>query len=152
MSKLNQNEYFNFKSFSEFCFHKDELPPETRHTVEVLLDVSSNDYEEAERVLSNETVLDLESCEITDLSPLITLSNLTCLYLSENEISDLTPLQGITNLRRIELHKNKIIDIRPLSKLINVEEIHLYKNKISDIKPFLLKTFVLYAIDHQNFP
>jgi internalin A len=81
MSELIHNKSFNFSSFSEFCFHKDQLPPETRHTVEVLLDVACDDYEEAENVLLNETVLDLECCEISDLSPFATLPNLTCLYI-----------------------------------------------------------------------
>jgi internalin A len=52
MSELNQNQSFNYSSFSEFCFHKNELSSETRHTVEVLLDVAgTDDYLEAERVL-----------------------------------------------------------------------------------------------------
>ncbi len=135
MSELNQNKSFNYSSFSEFCFHKGELPPETRHTVEVLLDIACDDYEEAENVLLNETVLDLECCEISDLSPLATLPNLTCLYLSENNISDLIPLQRLTNLRRIELHQNKIRDITPLQKLVHVDELTLSDNYISDISP-----------------
>ena len=103
MSELNQNKSINYSSFSEFCFHKDELPPETRHTVEVLLDIADDDCLEAEKILLNETVLDLENCEISDLTPLATLQNLICLYLSENDISDLTPLQSLTNLRSIDL-------------------------------------------------
>ncbi|MEM1394755.1 MAG: DUF6745 domain-containing protein [Cyanobacteria bacterium P01_H01_bin.150] len=48
MSELNQNQSFNYSSFSDFCFHQDELPPETRHTVEVLLKVAgTDDYLEA---------------------------------------------------------------------------------------------------------
>ncbi|MEO0686102.1 MAG: hypothetical protein AAFY76_13955, partial [Cyanobacteria bacterium J06649_11] len=67
---------FNYSIFSEFCFHKDDLPPETRHTVEVLLRVAgTNDYLEAERVLLNEPGLHLDDCNITDLSPLATLNN-----------------------------------------------------------------------------
>ena len=78
MSELNQNKSFNYSSFSEFCFHKDDLPPETRHTVEVLLKVAGiNDYLEAERVLLNEPGLHLDDCNITDLSPLGTLKMLT---------------------------------------------------------------------------
>ncbi len=51
MSELKHNKSINYNSFSEYCFHKDELPPETRHTVEVLLRVAgTNDCLEAEKV------------------------------------------------------------------------------------------------------
>ena len=101
MSQLNQNKSINCSSFSEFCFHKDELPPETRHTVEVLLRVAgTDDYLEAERVLLNKTNLELEYCEISDLSPFATLNKLTHLWLLGNEISDLTPLQRLTKSYR----------------------------------------------------
>ncbi|MEO1765358.1 MAG: leucine-rich repeat domain-containing protein, partial [Cyanobacteria bacterium J06629_18] len=99
MSDLNQNKSFNYSSFSEFCFHKDELPAETRHTVEVLFKVAgTDDFLEAERVLLNEKELDLDYPGISDLSPLATLKNLNYLWLSDNNIYDLTPLQVLTNL------------------------------------------------------
>ncbi|MEM7578495.1 MAG: hypothetical protein AAF316_01360 [Cyanobacteria bacterium P01_A01_bin.80] len=85
MSELNQNQSFNYSSFSDFCFHKDELPAETRHTVEVLLKVAgTDDYLEAERVLLDETKLHLCDREIIDLSPLASLNILTDLNLLEN--------------------------------------------------------------------
>lgn len=56
MSELNQDKSFNYSSFSEFCFHKNELPPETRHTVEVLLRIArTDDCLEAEKVLLKKT-------------------------------------------------------------------------------------------------
>ncbi len=122
MSELNQNKSINYSSFSEFCFHKEELAPETKHTIEVLLRVArTNDYLEAERVLLNKRELDLEYCEISDLTPLATLQNLICLYLSENEISDLNPLQGLTKLTDLQLSVNKISDISPLQRLTNLK-------------------------------
>ncbi|MGB3649782.1 MAG: leucine-rich repeat domain-containing protein [Rivularia sp. (in: cyanobacteria)] len=152
MSELNQNKSFNYSSFSEFCFHKDELPAETRHTVEELLRVAgTDDCLEAEKVLLNETVLYLEISEITDLSPLATLPNLICLYLSENDISDLTPLQSLTNLRSIDLQNNQISDITPLQTLINVDELMLFDNHISDISPLskLTKLIKLWLPNNQ---
>ena len=134
MSELNQNQSFNYSSFSEFCFHKDELPPETRHTVEVLLKVAgTDDCLEAERVLLNENNLDLEYCEISDLTPLATFKNLNYLWLLGNNISNLNPLRGLKNLTDLELSINKISDISPLQSLTNLTELFLYENQISDI-------------------
>lgn len=135
MSELNQNKSFNYSSFSEFCFHKDELPPETRHTVEVFLEVAgTDDILEAERVLLNKTELDLNYYGISDLSPLATLKNLTDLYLRENEIVDLTPLQALTNLTDIDLSRNQISDISSLQKLVNLIYLNLSENHILNIK------------------
>lgn len=134
MSELNHNKSFNFSSFSEFCFHKDELPPETRHTVEVLLDIAgTDDCLEAERVLLNEEGLFLDARDITDLSPLATLKNLTYLNLSENKIYDLTPLQELKNLIDLDLSDNKVQDINPLKKVTALESLTLDYNQITDI-------------------
>ncbi len=152
MSELNQNQSFNYSSFSEFCFHKDELPPETRHTVEVLLRVAgTDDYLEAERVLLNEKELTFEYCEISDLSPFATLTNLTHLRLLGNEISNLNPLQKLTNLTHLELSINKISDITPLQNLTNLTELSLSENQISDITPLnqLTKLIVLVLDNNQ---
>ena len=134
MSELNQNKSFNYSSFSEFCFHKNELPPETRHTVEMLLDIAgTDDYLEAERVLLNEEGLFLNARDITDLSPLTRFKNLTYLNLSENQIYDLTPLQELKKLIDLDLSDNQIQDISPLEALINLTVIHLNFNQIHDI-------------------
>ena len=134
MSDLNQNKSFNYSSFSEFCFHKDELPAETKHTVEVLLRVAgTDDYLEAERVLLNEPGLYLDDYNLTDLSPLASLNNLTYLNISENEIYDLSPFQGLKNLIDLDLSDNQIKDISSLETLINITRIYLDFNQIIDI-------------------
>ncbi len=136
MSELNKNKSFHYSSFSEFCFHKDELPPETRHTVEVLLEVAgTDDCLEAERVLLNERELELGDCNISDLTPLATLKELTHLWLYCNDISDLTPLQGLVNLTHLDLNINQISNIAPLNKLTKLNILLLGENKINNISP-----------------
>ncbi|MEL6459468.1 MAG: DUF6745 domain-containing protein [Cyanobacteria bacterium J06621_15] len=150
MSDLNQNKSFNYSSFSEFCFHKDELPAETRHTVEVLFKVAgTDDFLEAERVLLNEKELDLDYPGISDLSPLATLKNLNYLWLSDNNISDLTPLQVLINLTGLVLSTNQINDITPLNKLTKLNTLTLDNNQINDITP--LETLInLQELDLDN--
>lgn len=51
---------------------KDELAPETRHTVEVLLRIAgTDDCLEAEKVLLNKTELNLSDREITALHHIV---------------------------------------------------------------------------------
>ncbi|MGB3638307.1 MAG: leucine-rich repeat domain-containing protein [Rivularia sp. (in: cyanobacteria)] len=95
----------------------------------------TDDYLEAERVLLNETNLELEYCKISDLSPLASLKNLNYLWLLGNNISDLTPLQELTNITDLEININQISDISPLQALTNLTELNLSENQINDITP-----------------
>ncbi|MEG3841752.1 leucine-rich repeat domain-containing protein [Microcoleus sp. herbarium14] len=75
------------KTFADWCREKDALNPETKHTVEVLLEkAGTTDCVEADRELSS----------------------LTQLYLSGNGIGDIKPLASLTNLIRLDLGGNPI--------------------------------------------
>lgn len=81
--------------------------------------------------------LDLDSNQISNISPLATLTNLTDLRLWRNKISDISPVQGLTNLIFLGLGGNQISDISPLTGLANLTALYLWDNQISDISPLV---------------
>ena len=158
MSEPQENQPINFSSFADWCKHKDSLSKEARHTVNMLLQKArTSDGNEAEKILSNFTELNLNYDRITDINPLsglinliklslsgnqITdftglseLTNLRELYLRDNQITDITLLSGLTNLTKLNLGNNQITDITPLSRLTNLMELNLNDNQITDITP-----------------
>ena len=80
------------------------------------------------------TKLDLNSNNILDITPLQSLTDLTTLYIADNQIIDLSPMKNLTGLVEIALGRNKIIDISSLSKLTNLSSLHLSFNKIEIIE------------------
>jgi internalin A len=124
------------KSFTDWCEQKSTLPPQTKHTVEVLLEkAQTKNCNQANQKLTHLTYLDLFGKEISDIKPLSSLTNLTFLSLNSNKISDIKPLSALTNLSSLSLRSNKISDIKPLFTLTNLTHLLLHSNKISDIKP-----------------
>jgi hypothetical protein len=83
--------------------------------------------------LTSLTKLDLDSNNISDISPLSGLTNLTNLSLYTNNISDISPLSGLTNLTNLSLYTNNISDISPLSGLTNLTYLRAEANNISDL-------------------
>ena len=81
--------------------------------------------------------LDLDSNQISNISPLATLTNLTDLRLWRNKISDISPVQGLTNLTFLGLGGNQISDISPLTGLTNLTALYLWDNQISDVSPLV---------------
>ena len=125
-----------FSSFADWCLHKDSLLPEAKHTVEVLSNIAgTSDIDEAKRILSSQSYLDLYETQISDITPLQSLTNLTGLNLENNQISDITPLQSLTNLTKLNLENNQISDISPLQSLTNLTCLYMENNQISDITP-----------------
>ncbi|MEG4053978.1 MULTISPECIES: CHAT domain-containing protein [unclassified Microcoleus] len=125
-----------FESFADFCTNKENLPPETRHTVEVLLSkAKTQECERAQKTLTNLTELSLIRNQIVDIKPLSKFTNLRKLNLSLNNITDVQPLSGLTNLRFLVLNFNQISDVKPLSGLTNLTELFLEANQIVDVKP-----------------
>ena len=98
------------RTFADWCRQKADLSPETKHTVDVLL-------QKAETT----------DCDVGDQQ----LSNLTELYLGENQISDIKPLASLTNLTWLSLGENQISDIKPLASLTNLNELWLSGNPIA---------------------
>ena len=125
-----------FESFADFCTNKENLPPETRHTVEVLLlKAKTQECDRAQTALTNLTELSLIRNQIVDIKPLSKFTNLRKLNLSLNQITDVQPLSGMTNLRFLVLNFNQISDVKPLSGLTNLTELFLEANQIVDVKP-----------------
>ena len=124
------------KAFADWCRQKANLSPETKHTVEVLLEkAETTECDAANQKLSSLMKLSLYSNQISDIKPLESLTKLTWLDLGSNKISDITPLASLTNLIFLDLHTNEINDIKPLESSTNLTELDLSSNEISDIKP-----------------
>ena len=85
--------------------------------------------------LQNIRVLKFYDSNISDLTPIAGLVNLTDLNLSQNNISDLTPLTGLVNLIYLSLAENNISDITPLDGLVNLKVLILEGNQIIDFTP-----------------
>ncbi|MEG4005183.1 CHAT domain-containing protein [Microcoleus sp. Pol11C1] len=125
-----------FESFADFCTNKENLTPEARHTVEVLLSkAKTQECDRAQKTLTNLTELSLIRNQIVDIKPLSKFTNLRKLNLSLNQITDVQPLSGLTNLRFLVLNFNQISDVKPLSGLTNLTELFLEANQIVDVKP-----------------
>ncbi|NQE33453.1 CHAT domain-containing protein [Microcoleus asticus] len=125
-----------FESFADFCTNKENLTPEARHTVEVLLSkAKTQECDRAQKTLTNLTELSLIRNQIVDIKPLSKLTNLRKLNLSLNQITDVQPLSELTNLRFLVLNFNQISDVKPLSGLTNLTELFLEANQIVDVKP-----------------
>ncbi|MEH2056767.1 MAG: leucine-rich repeat domain-containing protein [Nostoc sp.] len=130
----------NPKSFTDWCEQKSTLPPQTKHTVEVLLETAqTQNCKEANQKLTNLTYLNLNSNKISNIKPLSAMTNLTSLSLESNEISDIKLLSNLTNLTILSLDLNQISDIKPLSALTKLEILNINKNpiahKICPVKP-----------------
>ncbi|MEG4817523.1 DUF6745 domain-containing protein [Microcoleus sp. K5-D4] len=135
MSEPQQNPA-EFSSFSDWCLHKDSLSKEARSTVEVLLKkAGTSDINEANRILSSKSYLNLDRNQISDITPLQFLTGLTYLSLGYNQISDITPLQFLTGLTYLWLENNLISDITPLQSCAGLTHLNLENNLISDLTP-----------------
>jgi internalin A len=126
------------KSFTQWCKEKDNLPPATKTTIDLLLvEADTKDCELANTKLLKLTQLDLYHNNISNLEPLASLKNLTSLDLIGNQISDVTPLAGLSNLTYLALSENRISDVKPLASLTKLTYLSLNHNLITDIKPLI---------------
>jgi internalin A len=151
MSDPETNQPINLSSFAEWCKHKDSLSEEAIYTVGVLLNkAGTSDCNEADRILSNLTELNLNWKEITDITPLSALTNLTSLNLGSNQITDITPLSALTNLTSLNLYCNHITDITGLSALTNLSKLELSENEITDLTGLSALTNLIHLNLYQN--
>jgi internalin A len=128
----------NFNNFRDWCLQKENLPPETRHTVEVLLENAyTSDCEVASEKLFRRQELWLVGKKICDLTPLQFLRNLKSLEIFEFEsyFSDLSPLSSLLELRTLSLTSHLISDLIPLANLTNLIDLDLSGQQISDLTP-----------------
>jgi internalin A len=124
------------KTFTDWCLNKTSLSVETKHTVDVLLQVAeTQDCQQADKTLSTSSVILLYNTQLADLKPLSTLTHLTYLALRHNQVTDLKPLSTLTNLTRLDLSNNQVTDLKPLSTLTNLTELNLSNNQVADLKP-----------------
>ena len=86
-------------------------------------------------------VLDFESHNLSDITPLAQLTQLTSLnldgYFGDNNVSDITPLAQLTQLTELDLRHNNISDITPLASLENLQKLWLLGNPIPDTSPLV---------------
>lgn len=130
-----------FTTFAEWCFNRNTLPPQTQHTVEVLLQkAETEDCYVAQDWLSEQTELLLFRRRLSDLRPLSSLSNLRELWLYTNHITDVSPLANLTNLRKLWIYDNQIADVSPLTQLTNLTVLSLDDNNIIDPSPLAVLT------------
>ncbi|NJL65942.1 MAG: leucine-rich repeat domain-containing protein [Microcoleus sp. SM1_3_4] len=123
----------NQRTFADWCRQKDSLSPETKHTVEVLLEeAKTNDCDAADRKLSSLTKLYFYDQQISDIKPLASLTNLTHIELSNNQIGDIKPLASLTNLTNLSLSFNRIGDIKPLASLTNLTWLEIEGNHTNE--------------------
>jgi internalin A len=120
------------RTFTDWCRQKADLTPETKHTVDVLLEeAGTTECDAADRKLSSLTKLSLRKNQISDIKPLASLINLKELNLNVNTISDIKPLASLTNLTVLGLSNNGIGDIKPLVSLTNLTVLFLSGNSIT---------------------
>ena len=105
-------------------------------------EINSNDISNLSPLsgLTNLTTLNLNRNNVSDISPLASLTNLTWLVLWDNSASDLSPLSRLTNLAGLDLNGNGVSDISALASLTNLTWLVLMVNSISDISPLVANT------------
>ena len=79
--------------------------------------------------------LEINNCNISDISGLAELTQLERLELVNNQISDISPLANLKSLEHLNLDANIILDVSSLAKLTRLELLYLENNKISDVSP-----------------
>ena len=135
------------KTFTDWCLNTTNLSVETKHTVDVLLQVAeTQDCQQADKTLSTSSVILLYNTQLADLKPFSTLTHLTYLGLRHNQVTDLQPLSTLTNLTVLNFSNNQVTDLKPLSTLTNLTELNLSNNptltdKTCPVKPESICSF-----------
>jgi Leucine-rich repeat (LRR) protein len=100
-------------------------------------------------------ILNMDYCQINNISPISNLINLEELSFYQNQIDDLDPLIGLVNLQKLFLNENEIEDINVLSGLVNLKVLSLQGNPVQNINPLSnlvnLETLDLSFISQSNF-
>jgi GTPase SAR1 family protein len=82
--------------------------------------------------------LSLADNKIIEIIPLQNLKLLSNLYLYDNQISDISTLKYLKNLSRLSLMNNYISEITALKELNNLTRLNLIHNRINDIPVWIL--------------
>lgn len=129
------------QSFADWCQRKASVPSDTRHTINVLLEIAkTNDCKLADsrirkHILKNGSFLYLRGRKISDLKPISGFTEITAIFLDNNQIRDLQPLTTLSNVSTAELGNNQISDLRPLARMSQLTRLDLRNNRISDVTP-----------------
>lgn len=147
----------NFRTFTDWCLHKESISPAARITVETILsEIYTDNYScsRANQILSNTTSLFLmfeDSSIAIDLKPLESLNHLTSLYLHADVIIDISPLSALSNLTNLEIWSDRITDLTPLSTLKNLSSLSLHVEEHPDLSPLeSLKKFKSLNLDYNR--
>jgi Leucine-rich repeat (LRR) protein len=99
--------------------------------------------------LKNLGRLVLTNTQVSDLSPLAELKNLEWLSLHSTQVSDLSPLADLKNLRGLFLNNTHVSDLSPLTDLKNLKWLYLQKTQVSDLSPLAeLKNLAMLRLDN----
>ncbi len=79
--------------------------------------------------------VDLDSTQVTDLTPLQGLTGLTDLTLTQTGVTDLSPLRGLTGLTVLDLDHTRITDLTPLRGLTGLTDLTLNQTGVTDLTP-----------------
>lgn len=79
--------------------------------------------------------LDLDSTQITDLSPLAPLTTLQTLWLNNTPITDLSPLAPMTALHVLGLRGTPVSDLSRLAPLTALQSLGLNGTQVTDLSP-----------------
>lgn len=124
----------NFETFADWCRNRENLNPEAKRTVSLILQQAGTfNCGRASQNLQEISQLDLSTSQISDVRPLQSLDNLVELKLINNRITDITPLQSLNNLEVLDLSYNQISNIAPLSSLTNLEVLNLSFNQVQQV-------------------
>jgi len=101
-------------------------------------------------ILSRLGLVDLESKNAIDLSPLKDLKNLKTLFCQSVQIKNIQPLQNLTNLEELTIINVPISSIKPLKNLTKLQELCIKVTNVADIKlikqfPDLKKLSIIYS-------
>ncbi|CAL6090434.1 leucine-rich_repeat domain-containing protein [Hexamita inflata] len=81
------------------------------------------------------TKLQVNYCDLKQLSGIEQMLQLTELNLSTNSLENVDPLSTLVNLVFLDLTYNKITDISPLHKLVKLQTLLSFRNSIQSLYP-----------------
>ena len=113
------------------------------------VDTDGNGVITRSEIRSAETI-NLDDCDISDLSGIENAISVTSLSIESNHVSDLTPLNGLINLQYLSLYNNNISNIDVTSNFSDLGWLDVGKNNITDISPLSLAKNLSYLSINDN--
>lgn len=107
-------------------------------TVLYYINISSNPIRDISILEKNKDKLKsvfLDSCEVSDLSPVGKATDLVALSFNNNQITSLDSIKGCTKLKALSGDNNEISSLDPITNMTALRCLSFAHNKISDMKP-----------------